>query len=271
MTKPLADPPTLWIDSNEEMRHHWSEHAGRWGFRPVVEHLPCDFRFVSTGLGRLVSIERKSVPDDLTESFKDGRLSLQTQRMVSEENRDAEVGVLLLEGELITLDPEMYYPIQGALWSIQAAGVIIVNAIKTKVLERLMYLYQFLEKEDHAFLRRPVIEMPSKFQYSDREMYGRVKTLITFRGISENSAVPTLRRYSLGEILDKPEIIREVVPHVPMGTIRGMYAHMQREVPEGLDTSSSKRAVRKKTENGNTPIQQEIDMSDVQTLTRTVI
>jgi ERCC4-type nuclease len=228
MTKPNAEPPVLWIDSNEESQHHWSREARTYGFSPIVIPMTVgDFRFMPQGV--LWVIERKATPSDLEASFKDGRLTTQHWRGQDE---GIERLVLLCEGDINAC--ELAASVKGAVMELQGEGVFIDFAKPGQVMLRLMEMHRFLEKDDHALLRRPPMPMPNLYRYTDRDFRRRVQTLMTFSGVSEKSAVEALRRYTLDVILQDPRVMREAVPGIAVSTLERVYWHLQREVPEGL-------------------------------------
>jgi hypothetical protein len=232
--KPYAESPPLYIDSNEEAKHHFSLDARKYGFDAKVEALPCDFQFVV--MGKLWSIERKRVPGDIESSMHDGRLGLQAQRFSISED---EQGILLLEGPLSVLTPDRKKGVLSALFEVQAGGVFVDYCDIGGVLPHLRDLYEFLDKDDHHLMRRPKIEMPSLFNYTDRDMQRRVKTLMTFTGLGESAAVKALRLHTLGELIDNPLLFREI-DGVNWGTIRSMYKHLQIDMPDEVPQDKKK-------------------------------
>ena len=246
MSKPAAEAPNIWIDSNDESQWHWSRDLKLIGFNPIVAPLSSgDFRFIANG--KLWVIERKRAPGDLESSFKDGRL--QTQFLKQAENEDIERYVILIEG-----NPNQVMlgaAVKGTLLELQAMGVFVDYCEIGQVPIRLYEMYKFLCKDDHSSLRKPPLPMPTAYSYTDRDLRNRVQMLLTVRGIGEKPIVEVLRRYSLWEVLNTPELIREVTPSVMRGAIRNMYELMQREVPEMYqDTARVTRPVRKRTTTG---------------------
>lgn len=236
-SKPAAEPPLIWVDSNEDSHRFkstglaWSAELKRIGFNPETTHLPVgDFKFIAAS--QVWYVERKKAPSDLEASFTDGRLSAQYFKAQEVLDPEYEHEIILLEGDpnQVVLDPN----IKNTLISLQAGGVFIDFCRNNGVVERLYHLEKYLNKAEHSYLRRPVLPQPGEFTYTDRALRNKVQLLMCFRGIGEKPIVECLRRYTLGEILEHPELIKEVTPSVTGSAIRGVYQLLGRDVPEGM-------------------------------------
>lgn len=231
--KPSAEPPNLWIDSNENSKWKWDREARMYGFSPIVQPQEVgDFRFVAADC--LWYVERKAAPSDLEASFTDGRLSTQ---FVRAQDKGVERLILLIEGEInkVILGPN----IKGTLIEYQAGGVFLDFCEVGMVVPRLYELYHFLSKDDHAYLRRPVMPLPTKYTYFDRDRQRRVRALMAYDGVSETIAVEGLKRWTMGEILERPEVLMEI-RGMTRASVLKMYEMMQREVPEGVAANTAK-------------------------------
>lgn len=248
--KPLAEIPKLWIDSNEQAHtetlikrgqladgHDYATQASRCGFEPVVTAQDCDYKFIAMGM--MWSIERKAVPNDIESSMKDGRLSTQAQRM--SDMWDVEQGILMLQGPLTTLDARVKQGVLNALIEVQSHGVMVdyCDTGTPAFMMRMRYLHDFLNKDDHELLRKPKVQMPSLFHYSDRGLQQRVKTLMTLYGLGEKSAYQALRRFTLNELLSNPMLFMEV--GVNAGVVRNIYSHLQIDAPESLPSTKGSK------------------------------
>jgi ERCC4-type nuclease len=229
--KPVAEAPTLWIDSNEDSQHQWSKRCKELGvFSPRVQGLKVgDFKFMA--LGFMWTVERKS-PNDLASSFIDGRLASQGLNLSSNE---AEQGVLLIDGNpLVALYNVPPSALLNTLIEVQAIGIFIDFCHDGDVVRRLSELHGFLNKSDHSFFRRPKLPMPSQFRYANRNTYEKVRTLLTIKGLGEKAIVEILKHYTLDEVFSNPEIIRKVSPGTSRSTIRKMYEFLEKPLPEEL-------------------------------------
>lgn len=242
-TKPLAEPPLLFIDANEESKHHWSREARTFGFNPSVMGMDIgDFRFVAGGF--MWYIERKAAPSDLEASFKDGRLATQTFRA---HEQGIDKLVFLIEGEInqVILGPN----IKGTLLEMQALGVFLDFCRTGEVVQRLFEMYHHLNKDDHGYLRKPVTQLPTKYVYLDRDRRRRVLNLMSFEGVGETTAVEALKRWTLDEVYSKPELLLELRnekgrPIVDRKTVIGMYEVLEREAPSSLLSAPQRRSRR---------------------------
>lgn len=236
--KPIADPPVLLIDTNEERRqkdsdllvNDWAKQARRVGFDPEVTHLTVgDFRL--TAMGYVWVIERKLVPSDIEASFTDGRLNLQYWKAQDE---GIERLVLLLEGDPNTINPVLRDSVMHTIFELQALGGFVMWCKQGEVIMTLKSLYDWLNRENHAYLTKMPIPVPGLFRYINKDLRQRVVTLMTFTGVTEKTAKEVLTRYTLMEVFEKPLRIIEVVPTVRRDAIRKMYYHLQLEMPEDV-------------------------------------
>lgn len=249
--KPIADPPVLWIDSNEERKrahsellvNDWATQARRVGFDPEVKHLSVgDFRMMV--MGYVWVVERKAVPSDIEASFTDGRLNLQYWKAQDE---GIERLVLLLEGDPNTINPVLRDSVMHTIFELQALGGFVLWCKQGETIMTLKSLYDWLNRENHAYLTKMPIPVPGMFTYINKDLRTRVITLMTFAEITEKTAKEVLSRYTLMEVFEKPLRILEVVPTVRRSGIRKMYHHLQLEMPDEvadyLDAGQQKNRV----------------------------
>ena len=252
MPKPSADPSPIWVDSNEANKcqdnrcviprnrpgipnctiesHRWSWMLRQFGFNPIVIPLPVgDFRFLAANF--IWTIERKKAPNDLESSFTDGRLN--TQHFLAEE-QGVERLVLLIEGDENSIDPKLRTSIRNTLTHLQSKGVFKDTCEVGGVPERLFTLHRWLNEDDHSYLRRPLLPLPTQYTYTNRELRNRVQLFLCFRGLGEKPIVEALKRYTANELWEKPYLFREITPTVPAKVIFEIYNMQQREVPEGV-------------------------------------
>lgn len=234
--KPIADPPTLWIDSNEERKrkgsellvNDWATQARRFGFDTSVQRLEVgDFSFIV--MDKKWVIERKAVPSDLESSFTDGRLNLQYWKA---QDAGVERLILLLEGDPNTVNPIMRDGIMHTIFELQALGSFVIWCKPGETIQTIKGLYDWLDKDNHAYLTKMPIPVPGMFTYINKDLRDRVATLITFAEITEPTAKQVLSRYTLMEVFEKPLRILEVVPTVRRSAIRKMYHRLQLDMPD---------------------------------------
>jgi len=234
--KPIADPPVLWIDSNEERRkansellvNDWAQQARRVGFDPEVKRLGVgDFRLIV--MDHVWVIERKAVPSDIEASFTDGRLNLQYWKAQDE---GIERLILLLEGDPNTINPILRDSVMHTIFELQALGGFVLWCKPGETIMTIKSLYDWLNKDNHHYLTKMPIPVPGMFTYINKDLRSRVVTLMTFAEITEKTAKEVLSRYTLMEVFEKPLRILEVVPTVRRSGIRKMYAQLQIEMPE---------------------------------------
>lgn len=240
--KPSADPPTLWIDSNENRKkkhsdtslHNWEQQAAMHGFNPVIMSMEVgDFRFMAGG--ELWVIERKKVPEDLEASFIDGRLNLQYWKML---DAGVERMCILREGNMGELRPDLSQNIRHTLFELQALGVFMHDCKVGETMLALSSLHGWLSLPDHGFFRRPPLPIPGMFTYINKDRRRRVQEGMVWQGITEKTMVEALKRFTLWDIVNKPELLQQVA-RIPNGVVAGIYRHFQREVPESLIGSGS--------------------------------
>jgi len=226
--KPSPEPPLIFIDSNEESNWHWSNEFRLMGFSPEVMPLEVgDFKVFAAG--KAWPIERKSVPNDLETSFVDGRLSSQVQRAIeADENL-----IILLEGNLLECRNN-FRGLMHALVEAETLGVILDFCQPNDVVLAIHDLRKWLDKEDRSFFRKPVLPLPQKYNYGRKfdgsvTRYERVRTAMTFKGVSEDGAVEWLKRFTLEEVLESPDLLRGVLKG-PKGQVENTIRRMKEQL-----------------------------------------